>query len=297
MQSTVAGRASAMHSVDTSQLTERAGRTLTASPRPFLRWAGSKRAVAAQIVPHLPANFGRYWEPFVGGGTLFFLLRPDAATLADACGPLMATYDVVRDDPARVSDLLMKMPVDRETYYEVRGTSPQLGTAEHAARFIYLNKLCWNGLYRVNSSGKFNVPYGRPKSANLGDPLDLKACAEQLAKPDVSLQGGDFAHVIRDAEPGDLVYLDPPYATSYRNTMFIDYNEVLFSWADQQRLASLALELRARGVHVLVTNAACSAVRDLYQGFEVVDLVRHSTIAGNAAKRGITSELLFVGNV
>lgn len=270
--------------VDHELLKERAGRYLSASPRPFLRWAGSKRSLLSHIVDVLPATYCRYHEPFLGSGSLFFLLQPQAALLSDTCGELVDTFTAVRDNPDLVLRHIADLKVDREVFYMVRANRSH-GRYKRAAEFIYLNKACWNGLYRVNSNGDFNVPYGAPKTANVVDPNNLRECASVLSAPGVQLRQASFLESMSDVACGDLVFLDPPYVTGHNNNGFVDYNETLFSWADQVEAAKAAVAAADRGAHVIVTNAHHDDVLALYPGFSVKPLLRVSTLASNSAKR------------
>ncbi len=261
---------------------------------PVLRWAGSKRRLLPLLLPYFPGDFGTYFEPFLGGGAVFFRLRPHRAVLGDLCVPLVSTYEAVRDYPEDILDTLVGLrPTDREEYYRVRAAAPD-DPVSAAVRFIYLNKACWNGLYRVNSSGEFNVPFGRPKSDFLVDPENLRACARALAGGAVKLAAGDFADTLRTAEAGDFAYLDPPYVTSCRGNGFREYNDRLFSWADQVRLAHMAQDLVDRGVHVVVSNAAHDSIAELYSSFAKVHLERSSTLAGKPSARRRVIEALYV---
>lgn len=281
------------NAIDQEGLSCRAARSLTARPRPFLKWAGSKRLLLQQIIPHLPQRYGRYYEPFLGGGSLFFVVQPDRARLSDACEELVSTYQAVRDNLAAVLRYLSQMSPDKRTYYRVRGARSS-GRFKNAAEFIFLNKTCWNGLYRVNQKGQFNVPFGAPPKGDLVDIENLRACSKALKKTGVSIKHEDFEDSVRDAGEGDVVFFDPPYVTGHRDNGFIDYNEVLFSWDDQRRLADLASRLATKGCHVLVTNAHHSAIEDLYRDFEHVHISRQSTIAGKADKRRASTELLLL---
>jgi DNA adenine methylase len=270
--------------VDHLVLEEKAGRYLSASPRPFLRWAGSKRSLLSRIVDVLPATYRRYHEPFLGSGSLFFLLQPEHAVLSDACGELVDTFMAVRDNPELVLRHIAHLKVARDVYYTVRANRSH-GRYKRAAEFIYLNKACWNGLYRVNSRGDFNVPYGAPRSANVIDHINLRECAEALSAPGVHVRRASFRQSMSDVACGDLVFLDPPYVTGHNNNGFIDYNETLFSWADQVEAAKAAVAAANRGAHVIVTNAHHDDVLALYPGFSVKSLSRASTLASNSAKR------------
>lgn len=277
--------------VDHQQLGERAQRSLSATPRPFLRWAGSKQRLLPHLVPLLPSTFARYFEPFLGGASLFFLLEPQRALLADISVDLIDTYEAVRDGPRHVLRFLRGLdPLDREMYYRIR-KNRSTGRYKRAAQFLYLNRAGWNGLYRVNSRGEFNVPYGAPRSANLVDTTNLHACARILSGGDVEVRLQDFEESLRDCGPGDFAFLDPPYVTGHNNNGFIDYNNRLFQWTDQERLASIASDLANRGVKVLVTNAHHDAVLALYPGFTVHPIDRPSTLAGQANRRGPVREV------
>jgi DNA adenine methylase len=277
--------------LDTVELRERAALALSAVPRPFLRWAGSKRALLPHIVEALPSSYRVFHEPFLGSGSLFFLLRPREAFLSDSCPELIQTFEAVRDNVGAVLRYLRPLKPDRDLFYAIRSrrsTAPY----KRAAEFIYLNKTCWNGLYRVNSRGEFNVPYGLPKTDYIVDEANLNACSSALTPTGVRLRCCDFEGALREVQQGDLVFLDPPYVTRHNNNGFIDYNERLFSWPDQVRLAHAAHDLADRGAHVLVTNAFHSEVIDLYNGFNVTPIDRASTLASSSAKRSRVNEAL-----
>lgn len=280
--------------VDRAEVSLRASTPLSSVPRPFLRWAGSKRLVLSHIAPYLPPSYNTYFEPFLGSAALFFLLRPRAAVLSDACRALVETYAGVRTGPSRVLRHLASLAPGKEAYYHVRENMSR-GHFRRAAQFIYLNRMCWNGLYRVNSAGKFNVPYGLPKSDAIVDAANLLACGRLLRRKGVLLQVADFEVAASSATKGDLVFLDPPYVTGHRNNGFVDYNGVLFSWEDQVRLARFASLLRSKGCHVLLTNADHESISALYPDFCQVRFDRKSTIASHPGRRGRTTELLIVG--
>ena len=282
--------------IDKEALLERVLRPLSSSPRPFLRWAGSKRLLLPSIVPTLPLTYNRYIEPFLGGAALFFALEPEEAILGDSCRDLIRTYQAVRDNSGAVARYLRPLRPNKERFYQVRSNMSR-GRLKRAAQFIYLNKTCWNGLYRVNSSGQFNVPYGSPRSDNIFDQENLLSCSRALAKDGVEIVSQDFEETAKLARAGDLVYFDPPYVTGHNNNGFVDYNEVLFSWRDQVRLARRAEILRKSGVFVLVSNANHDAIKDLYPNFERVTVERRSNIASNSNSRGLVTESLFVGRL
>jgi DNA adenine methylase len=283
-----------LNSISHAALFERIRNNQSVLPRPFLRWAGSKRSLLMDIVPKLPASFQRYWEPFLGGGSLFFLVQPRQAHLSDACGPLIETYSAVAHDPESVIRALARFGRGPTEYYRIRAMRPRSYTGR-AARFIYLNKMGWNGLYRVNGRGEFNVPYGRPKSDRVVDAEHLRAVAAAVKSSVASLTSSDFDSALDGVGGNDLVFLDPPYVTGHNNNGFVDYNRHLFSWEDQRRLARTAQRLRARGAYVMVTNADHRDVLDLYPDFEYRQLHRSSTLASDSSKRRVVQEALLVG--
>lgn len=283
-----------LHALDREVLEARCAAPLASIPRPFVRWAGSKRLVLQHLAPFMPTRFQNYFEPFLGGGALFFAVRPPKAVLADTCSELVDAYKAVADNPTAVLRFLKRLRPNKEMYYSVRARR-STGRFKRAAEFIYLNKMCWNGLYRVNSRGEFNVPFGRPKSEGLVDANNLKSAAALLGSPSIELSVGDFEATVAAASKGDFVFFDPPYVTGHRNNGFVDYNEVLFSWSDQERLARVARGLADSGCHVVVTNADHRAIQDLYQGFHVHRFDRKSTIASDPTKRTRTTELILVG--
>jgi DNA adenine methylase len=281
-----------LRTLDLDELRTRAARPLSFQPRPFLRWAGSKRALLSHIVDVLPRRYATYREPFLGSGSLFFLLQPTRAVLSDSCLELIQTFNAVRDGAESILRHLAPLKRDKEQYYAIR-SNLSLDPLERAAQFIYLNKMCWNGLYRVNSRGQFNVPYGAPKTDFTVDAPNLLACSSALKGDSIQIICADFAAAIAEAREGDLVFLDPPYVTRHNNNGFIDYNETLFSWRDQIRLATQARRLAEVGANVIVTNALHCDVRDLYSDFKVRSIDRASTLASASTKRGRVQEAVY----
>lgn len=256
---------------------------------PFLKWAGGKR----WLVPHadnlFPSTFNRYIEPFLGGGAVFFHLRPQTAVLSDINQELIDTYKAIRDDWRLVYSHLKRHQEnhDSEHYYEVRASKPRT-PATKAARMLYLNRTCWNGLYRVNLRGEFNVPIGT-KDTVLLDSDDFPALAELLAG--AQLECRDFEWSIDQAEEGDFVFVDPPYTVKHNLNGFIKYNETLFAWKDQIRLKHAIDRAVDRGAKALVSNADHTSLRDLYSQYDQRPINRGSVLSGKAEFRGKFSEL------
>jgi DNA adenine methylase len=284
-----------MTHVKRERLRRAAADSLSHTPRSFLRWAGSKRGLLKHVIDALPESYDTYYEPFLGSGALFFLLRPTRAVLGDSCAELIDAYHAVRDNPNAVLRYLADWRPDPDLYYEIRDNR-SIGRLKRAAEFLYLNRTCWNGLYRVNSAGEFNVPYGMPKTDFIVDAENLRSCSKLLAKRRISIACADFEETLQRAGKGDLVFLDPPYVTGHNNNGFIDYNETLFSWSDQERLAAVAHRLARRGAHVIVTNAKHDDVVALYGGFMTRDFERPSTLASNVTfRRSVREVVLWSG--
>jgi DNA adenine methylase len=262
---------------------------MRAKAMPFLKWPGGKRSLARAISERFPAQYERYFEPFAGSAALFFSLQPQDATLADVNADLIDVYRAVRDDVEGVISSLSSLRIAKDTYYKIRASRPATARLR-AVRFLYLNRTAFNGIYRVNRKGEFNVPFGCKAGTVLCDKVNLRAVSAVLR--DVELECADFEAVFRKARAGDVVYADPPYTTMHDRNGFRRYNEAIFSWADQQRLASAAHDAVKRGVSVLVSNAHHEEVMKLYAGFDATTLTRSSCIAGSSLARKPVTEFL-----
>jgi len=263
-------------------------------PRPFLKWAGGKSQLLEQFRPLLPrsGSYERYFEPFVGSGALFFHLRPRAAELSDVNREIVDCYRAVKTRPQEVIRELEKHRHDERHYYDVRANVPSK-LAERAARTIYLNKTGYNGLYRVNSSGRFNVPMGRYANPGFQSPTlfaTIRACSKALAS--ARLTPGDFEASLKGAGRGDFVYLDPPYVPVSETSDFTSYARGGFGWAEQERLAAVCKELWRRGTMLMLSNSDTESVRALYRGYRI-DVVHASrSINSRGAKRGKVREVV-----
>lgn len=264
--------------------------TIRPSAQPVVKWAGGKQwlAVAAPLLTP-PRWTGRYCEPFVGGGAFFFALKPSRATLSDRNSELITAYRALRNDPEGVIRLLSRYPYEADFYYRLRARTPRSPRAI-AARLLYLNRACWNGLYRVNKRGKFNTPFGRFANPTICDQNRIFAAAKLLSRARLCV--ADFEVVASKARAGDFVYFDPPYVTGHTNNGFLKYNSRLFSWLDQERLAQCAVRLATAGVNVLVSNADHPAVIGLYKGLSHYRIARRSLIGGRSTSRGFVTEAL-----
>lgn len=261
---------------------------------PFLKWAGGKRWLFEGGQFALPDFPGRYFEPFLGGGAVFFRERPEYPVLSDANSRLIELYLVIRDELEEFQALLRKHARLHSTryYYDMR--SRRLRTpVTRAAQFLYLNRTCWNGLYRENLSGQFNVPIGT-KQTVIFDTDDFSAWSKALQGARVELR--DFEVAIDEAEEGDLVFVDPPYTVRHNMNGFVKYNQNIFAWHDQVRLRKALQRAFERGVYFIMTNANHESIRELYAGFgEQRSLGRHSVIAGSSVHRAYSTELLIMG--
>lgn len=263
---------------------------------PFLKWAGGKRWLATSFALPPASTFERYIEPFLGGGAVFFALAPSRALLSDINGELITLYHVVRDEPdllKRILDVHQSLH-GPEHYYAVRAALPA-SAVERAARMLYLNRTCWNGLYRVNRKGEFNVPIGTKKVVTTANE-DFSEISQLLRRADI--RTADFQQTIEEAESGDFLFVDPPYTVKHNMNGFVKYNETIFSWADQVRLRDVVRAAAKRGAAVMITNADHECVRDLYKrDFSYSSLSRSSILSGRPSGRGATTEALFSANL
>jgi len=246
------------------------------------------------ILKYLPDRFGKYHEPFLGGGAVFFRLRPSLAFLSDSNERLIRAYNGVKNHVSDVIAILKTYRNDKEVYLAARKIPIDSKTdAEVAAWLIFLNKTGFNGLYRVNSRNIFNVPFASNANARICDEENLKACAEALRVADLRCE--DFDAVLKRASEGDLVYFDPPYVPVSGTSYFTSYTSGGFGVEDQVRLRDVARELKQRGVHVLLSNSSAKLVKDLYSsGFTCVPVAASRLVNSNISRRGKVTEFLIV---
>ena len=260
---------------------------------PFVKWAGGKRSIIAELVHRLPTTFNRYWEPFVGGGALFFEIqvRLTSATLSDYNLDLMVAYNAVKRDPL---SLIAKLEQHasrhgKDYYYKVRKRRKIQNSIDMAARFLYLNKTCYNGLYRVNSKGDFNVPIGSYVNPDIVQRENILACTVAVGM--AQLEYREFDTITPDA--GDFVYCDPPY-NPVNSTSFTKYTKLEFGEAEQQRLQHFALQLHQRGVKIMLSNSDTPLIRDLYRGrpWHLATVLAPRIVNSKPDGRGAINELV-----
>jgi DNA adenine methylase len=264
---------------------------------PFLKWAGGKRRLLKQYAPFFPdrVTINRYYEPFIGSAAVFFHLQPVRACLADVNRKLVEVYRVVQQDVEGLIQALKVHRNERDYFYQVRSWDPaKLSAVEQAGRLIFLNRTCYNGLYRENRRGQFNVPFGRYANPTICDEERLRRAS--LALQGVDLVVDDFARVVAPAGPGDFVYFDPPYAPLSATSSFTSYNRRGFGQEDQRRLAQVIEELTGRGVRVMLSNSSAPLIYDLYRRPELrlVPVQARRNINSKAGKRGPVKELLIL---
>ncbi len=265
--------------------------------RPFLKWAGGKGQLLPELTARLPQTFAAYHEPFVGSGALFFELASRGTLtrvyLSDVNQSLIDAYLAVRDEVDQVIRLLQahRNGHSREYYYTVRALDPaRLPPAERAARVIYLNKTCYNGLYRENRRGQFNVPFGRYTNPTICDEDNLRAASCALQRVDIAQ--GSYASVIDRARPGDFVYFDPPYHPLSATSSFTAYDRNGFTEDDQRRLRDVFADLTRRGVYAMLSNSDTPLIRKLYADFNVDRVYASRSINSKGSRRGKIAELI-----
>jgi DNA adenine methylase len=268
--------------------------------QPFLKWAGGKRQLLPEIRKYIPKKISTYYEPFIGAGAVLFDLQPKRAVINDVNLELVNTYLQIQGET--IDDLIADLQKHEnipEYFYEIRDLDRkpeylELTPIQRASRLIYLNKTCFNGLFRVNSQGQFNVPFGKYKNPNIVNEIVLRAAHHYLSTNDIQILNGDFADAVANARRGDFVYLDPPYDPVSDTSSFTGYSLDGFGRAEQERLRDLYLDLHERGCKVLLSNSATDFIKDLYDHndfhIEIVGATR--SINSVATKRGKIDEVL-----
>lgn len=268
----------------------RSGIPKTRILKPFVKWVGGKSQLLDVLLPHVPPSFNTFYEPFVGGGAFLFALLPERAVISDINTELINAYLVVRDS---VEDLIQGLQHHRNEssyFYELRAQDPAtLTTIQRASRFIYLNKTCYNGLYRENSKGQFNVPFGRYKNPNIVDAVNLRAVSDYLNRADIEILCQDYRATVSRAGRGDFIYFDPPYYPWSETASFTKYVKTDFTARDQEELAATYCELAERGCYVLLSNSNTGFIKDLYKDFQILEVEanRFVNCRGDRRNKGV----------
>ena len=262
---------------------------------PIVKWVGGKRQLMFELLKNLPTSYNRYFEPFIGGGALFFELQPDNAYISDMNEELINLYSVVRDSVDELIEDLSKHEISKEYFLEIRNIDrteeySKLSNVERASRFIYLNRTCFNGMYRVNSKGEFNVPFGNYKNPRIIDENNLLNCSELLKKTEIKC--ADFSEIIHKVQKGDFVYFDPPYVPLNETSSFTSYTKDGFDIDMQFKLRDVCDELDSMGIKFMLSNSDTKLVNELYANYEIKKVFASRQINANADGRGKITEVL-----
>lgn len=288
---------------DKKKLMEDASRIISEKPKPFVKWVGGKRQLLAQFRSmnlYPPEKFnvktGRYFEPFVGGGAVFFDLLPEKAYLSDLNNELVITYNVIKNNVESLIKSLKKHKTDKEYFLKIRSQNPtKLSDLNVASRFIYLNRTCFNGMYRVNSSGGFNVPFGKYTNPLICDEVNLRKVSKALKNVEVKKQ--DYKEVLKKAKSGDFVYFDPPYYPVSKTASFTSYTSESFLKKEQIELRDTFAELNKRGCFVMLSNSDTPFINKIYselKGVRITKVQAGRAINSDASKRGKITEVLII---
>lgn len=273
----------------------------TIAPQPFIKWVGGKRQLLAELSSRLPPSFNGYFEPFVGGGALFWYLHARLKGLdytpciGDFNEELINTYQMVKKQPHQLIDCLKQFKNTEQFYYQVRSwdrcpSYEQRTDVERAARFIFLNKTGFNGLYRVNQNNQNNVPYGHYKNPTIFEVDNLLACSQLLQH--TTIYQGEFDGILAKVQKGDLVYLDPPYVPINATSSFTGYTSTGFDLSMQYRLRDFCHQLNEMGVHFMLSNSAAALVYELYSAYHIDEVLAGRAINADGAGRGKITELI-----
>ena len=268
--------------------------------KPFVKWAGGKRQILDKLKKYIPDEYNTYYEPFIGGGALLFELSPRSAVINDSNAELINVYQVLCNEE-KFKKMFKTLNShennhSEEYYYEIRNkdrnksTYNKLSDYTRAARTIYLNKACFNGLYRVNSKGEFNVPFGKKTKVNTYEGNNLITVSNYLTMNDIKILNVDFEEAVATAKKGDFVYFDPPYDSD--KAIFNSYTEEGFNKDDQRRLASVYKELDKKGVYVMLSNHNTVLIKELYKDYNIHIIEAKRNINSNAEKRGKVEEVI-----
>ncbi len=262
---------------------------------PIVKWVGGKRQLMFELLKNMPENYNRYFEPFIGGGALFFELQPQNGYISDMNEELINLYTVVRDNVYTLIDDLNKHEVSKEYFLKIRNLDRtekynKLSDIQKASRFIYLNRTCFNGLYRVNSQGQFNVPFGNYKNPKIVDAENLINCSKLLKNTEICC--ADFSGILNKVQKGDFVYFDPPYVPLNETSSFTSYTKDGFDIDMQFKLRDVCDELDNKGVMFMLSNSDTKLVNELYSNYEIKKVFASRAINANGNGRGKITEVL-----
>ena len=262
---------------------------------PIVKWVGGKRQLMLELLKNMPENYNRYFEPFIGGGALFFYLQPDNAYISDMNEELINLYQVVRDNVDELVADLQKHDISKEYFMEIRNIDrteeyESWSDIQKASRFIYLNRTCFNGMYRVNSKGEFNVPFGHYKNPRILDENNLINCSNLLQRTEI--KHADFSEILKKVKKGDFVYFDPPYVPLSETSSFTSYTKDGFDMDMQLKLRDVCDELDSMGVKFLLSNSDTKLVNELYENYNIKKVFASRQINANADGRGKITEVL-----
>ncbi len=262
---------------------------------PIVKWVGGKRQLMFDLQKNMPGDYNRYFEPFIGGGALFFYLQPDNAYISDMNEELINLYQVVRDNVDELITDLQKHDISKEYFMEIRNIDrteeyENWSDVQKASRFIYLNRTCFNGMYRVNSKGEFNVPFGHYKNPRILDENNLINCSNLLRRTEI--KHADFSEILKKVKKGDFVYFDPPYVPLSETSSFTSYTKDGFDIDMQFKLRDVCDELDSMGVKFLLSNSDTKLVNELYENYNIKKVFASRQINANADGRGKITEVL-----
>ncbi|HEM2793035.1 TPA: DNA adenine methylase [Streptococcus suis] len=267
--------------------------------QPFTKWTGGKRQLLPIIKSLMPDNYNSYFEPFIGGGAVFFELIPKKAIINDFNSELINCYRQIKDNPQKLIQLLTKHQENnsKEYYLELRAVDRdnrinKMTDVERAARIMYMLRVDFNGLYRVNSKNQFNVPYGRYKNPKIVDSELILSISQYLNKNNIEILTGDFEKAVEDVGAGDFVYFDPPYIPLSETSAFTSYTHEGFSYEEQVRLRDVFRKLDKKGAYVMLSNSSSPLVEELYKGFNIHKVEAIRTNGAKASSRGKISEFI-----
>lgn len=262
---------------------------------PLIKWVGGKRQLMSDLLRNMPKKYNRYFEPFIGGGALFFELQSENAYISDMNEELINLYLVVRDNVYELITDLNTHKITKDYYLKIRNLDrtskyKKLSNIKRASRFIYLNRTCFNGLYRVNSKGEFNVPFGNYKNPRIVDVDNLLNCSELLKRTEI--KNADFSEILTKVKKGDFVYFDPPYVPLNETSSFTSYTKNGFDMDMQIKLKEVCDELDSMGVKFLLSNSDTKIIKELYSNYKIKKVLASRQVNANANGRGKITEVL-----